>query len=331
MYLLNKSKLWLEFNLLFRAKNWWSTKVPPLLVISYIFLSGQPEKMFYLLIIFFWIITTGCFGYFTNDWADAKADQKIGRNNKVAQLSTKIKFLISLGLIILFFLPWFILPVTWLILCLLTMELLLFIAYSFKPFHLKGRGWLGLIADASYAYVLPALIITLAFSLIGNWPNQPLLFLTTLLSWQVITGLRNALSHQIGHRLEDNLVKVKTFATNLSTSTLQKISQILTIIEIITLFGFLVSVANLFPALPLIYVVFVISRLLIFKPPAPDLANGLLNDFSNEWLGPIILLCLSFNNWQFILLLPIHLILFPYPIIGIKKRIGKILKNESTA
>ncbi len=327
MYLSTTLKIWQEFKLLFRVKNWWSNKVPPLLAIAYLFLLGQPDLIFYLLILFLWIIAFCCFGYFTNDWADISVDKKAGRQNEVAKLSITYKTIAISILTLLFLLPWFWLPTTPIILFLVLGQFLLFIFYSFKPIRLKNRGVLSLIADSLYAYVLPSLSIALSFGLVGVWPASQNIFLVMLVLWQIMTGLRNALGHQIKHRTEDIFVGAKTFASRIKLKNLKTYFNLLTAVEIGSLLAFLLVIKDMFPWLPFIYSIFIITRIFILKPPIEETAEGLVGNFHNEWLAPIILIFLTLNNWPFAIILFIHLVMFPFLLYGFKKRCLRMIKS----
>jgi 4-hydroxybenzoate polyprenyltransferase len=165
------------------------------------------------------VITTIGFaglGYVTNDLSDFKKDALAGKQNSVAQIGRLKIYAILALFIILAIAPWFYLPVDGLSLTLIVVELILFVVYAFPPFRFKEKGILGIITDALYAHVVPGVLASWTFYLVGGKNYKYLLlFMVLLIIWQFFSGVRNIFYHQIKDFDNDVKSGVKTLVTKL--------------------------------------------------------------------------------------------------------------------
>src|SRR5690606_10186891 len=149
-------------------------KLAFLLALAYLcFFNADTEmfSVFYFLILFsFSALGFGILGHVINDVADANHDLKNKKKNILNSLSKKNVLLISLGCLLMAYVPWCFLKVDFVIAVLLITELLLFVLYAIKPFRLKEYRFTGVIVDAMYAYVLPGILIVYATNLFFNKP-----------------------------------------------------------------------------------------------------------------------------------------------------------------
>jgi 4-hydroxybenzoate polyprenyltransferase len=109
-------------------------------------------------------------GYLSNDWGDRAADLRAGKPNLLANLpGWHVAALLALFLCLAIG-PWVLyFPSNAFSLGLLAAEFLLLALYILPPVRLKERGWLGVLADALYAHVNPALLAILTFGLMAVW------------------------------------------------------------------------------------------------------------------------------------------------------------------
>lgn len=155
------------------------------------------------------------FGYLTNDWADMHKDALANKPNALEATSVRQR----VGLLALFLLmiaiPWLVLPFTVTSALFVLIELFLFVSYAFPPLRLKEKGWIGLVADAGYAHVVPVLFAGYTFGAVMPSYNIPVkCLMLTLGIWQAVVGIRNILLHQIQDAEYDRQSGTRTFLFN---------------------------------------------------------------------------------------------------------------------
>lgn len=158
-------------------------------------------------ILFSSFFCVGLFGYFTNDMADMEADRLAGKYNMAARFSgiTRVVLAavaVSAGI---FLLAWYCPPCLWWILA----EALLLLLYAFPPFRLKERGFLGVLADSFYAYVIPVFILLAFVGYFGEVDPACYIFLPAL---YFFLGIKNILRHQLDDLPNDIRSGTRTFA-----------------------------------------------------------------------------------------------------------------------
>jgi hypothetical protein len=99
-----------------------------------------------------------------------------------------------------------------------------FILYSVPPVRLKGRGMLGVVADAAGAHLFPTLTaVLLAFAAIGA-PADPVLFGATA-AWGFAFGVRGILWHQLGDIEADARAAVRTLAGSVEPAAIVRFAE----------------------------------------------------------------------------------------------------------
>lgn len=262
------------------------------------------------------------FGYLTNDLADRTKDQLAGKLNGTANLSTASVLVLVIAFLAIAILPWLYLPVDHISgICILA-ELVLFVIYAFPPFRLKERGIFGVITDALYAHVVPGFLASWTFFLVGGKKYEDFFFFAgTLIIWQLISGMRNILSHHFKDIENDQISGTKTFATQVGKDRVYTLMA----------WGFIpmeVASALAFLALIQVEVGFLFAVLLVFitfawikykhgesETQAKHFTNTFLDQFYIHWFPYIVIFALVFSNFEFWWLLVFHFLLF-HPFMG---------------
>ena len=283
-----------------RSDQWWHHKVPPVTGVAAVALglgAGSPggAAVVDLVLVVASMIGVAAFGHLVNDWADIEADALGGKVNLLSQLDRGARFRIVGGTLVLGLLPWIWLPRRPGALVALAAEVGLLVIYSVPPIRLKGRGWLGALADASYAYAVPFTLVVALF----RPPGGSAVALAVVFSWGLLLGLRGILWHQVLDHDADRVAGVETVARRIGPSATEAlVASVLLPIEIVL--ALVLVVGSAVAWLPWLVGAFVVYRLfqvlLLWVPPIS--LRGLLdrservriigfefvNDFVERWL-----------------------------------------------
>jgi len=325
-----------------RISNWWHYKAAPLMAFIYAkaFINGMtPAELLPSSIIFFIaVVGIASSGHFINDLADINEDGLSGKENFASKMTFNQKMFSSVLLLVLSVAPWFYLKVDVLIVSLLLLQYILYIIYSFKPFRLKNRHFWGVLADALYGHIVPALVVLAVFSYYGINRNlfsllNPFSFI--LVIWLLTKGMRNIMLHQIDDRKKDRHVRVNTFVVKFgSVFSLNLINRLILPLEFLS---FVVLVFMASPTFPIFYafliafIVFTIIKFSLWKvfvlPPRQMRFKFLffLNDYYEDWLPLVMLFYLISVNHYFVFYLIAHLLFFPKTVVNFVKDIKHIL------
>lgn len=304
-----------------RFFTWWNYKLPPLFGVAYFFtlLYDVPFKTAiarYGILLISMIGTAG-FGHYLNDLSDIEADKLAGKSNAAANHS----FIQRTALIILFLLlsllPWFIFLPPGLPHIFIACVLLLFVFYSLPPIRLKDRAFAGVLADMLYAHGIPALIV--AFAVIDKAGEGGVYLVMLVFFWQVMVGLRNIAFHQVEDFEHDKIAGIKTWATQLGVGSVKKIC--LYLFHPFELVAFALMLFFLFRHTLLggtLLLGLIAWRLVIYlffyeKNYLASLRNyfSFVNNSNEEDFPLVMLICLCCVNPWFVLLLVLHVVLFP--------------------
>lgn len=164
---------------------------------------------FFVLLISY--IFIGIAGFLLNDFFDAEPDRIARKNNitlkyKPMYVAIVIFILIISGLALSS-------TISINIVYLLLVQLALLIAYSIKHIRLKERGILGVVTDATYAHLIPEIILLILMNKFSNQFFVPVFFL--LMSFSI--GLRDILIHQLKDYENDKKSNTKTFVSSRPT------------------------------------------------------------------------------------------------------------------
>jgi colanic acid/amylovoran biosynthesis glycosyltransferase len=265
------------------------------------------------------ILGIGCVGHFINDWCDIEADKKAGKENRFGLFPSWRKKAVVGGALILAFLPWLILPFNRFSIVLLVLEFLFLLSYAIPPVRLKERVYLAIIADASYAYAIPAALAAHTFFL-ATETIYDLPFIITVFAWQLLLGSRHFLNHLALDRINDLVSGTHTLATIKGNYWLHlKVRTIILPLELIAFSAFLVKLSQhsilLTIACVALFLIFSSFQLILALVRNYSLflyrfSSSPLDTFYQTILPLISLFFLLSTEPRFIIFLLIHILLF---------------------
>ncbi len=316
---MNKALLFFATKL--RLSNPWKYKAPVLMAVPYLvfLMSGDAghHAFFAVLASVTIIVGVAGLGYLSNDLGDREKDAAIQKDNATNGLGPGSIVLLFLLFLTLAIAPWLYLPFTVQSLYLLLFEFSLFYAYAFRPLRLKERGFPGLMADALYAHLVPALLAAYTFyTFTGKPMSQDVLLLSALGSWQLLLGIRNICFHQLKDYDNDMASGTRTFVTRYGLhKTTALITRIILPLELLGFLAFVAGVSFTFPLFAALMAAYWLYKLCYERKTIPkfsyrDYAYKFLDDLYIQWLPLAILLLLCFRSFQFLPVLLLHGLLF---------------------
>ncbi|MFA4870525.1 MAG: UbiA family prenyltransferase [Pedobacter sp.] len=305
-----------------RSAEWWEYKLPPLLAIGYAtaiktdvdFLKSMPHLLFLLLS----LIIGATYVSIINDITDIKDDLKSGKANRIAAVKPVLRWLLPLICLLVGSICCYILYPDWLSISLYMIPWISFSLYSFPPFRLKNRGIWGVLADASGSHIFTSLLMISSMSFISNKSIDWLWFISTGI-WALCYGVRGILWHQFYDRANDIKAGLNTYGVKIAPKDFKIKEAFIFAIELLAVVTMLYCVHELLPILFLfIYLLVAYTRtyVLKYKPviivsPKSHPYHILMGDFYQVYF-PISLLCTAtINNNYALVILIIHLFLFP--------------------
>lgn len=310
-----------RFSNMFRAKDWWASKAALLMGLVYLYAAwfGIPflHAVWLLSLSFCTVVGFAATGYLCNDFFDRHKDSLAGKYNFVAGKSPVVLVLLLAGSLLLLFVPWLYLPFTKISALLIVLQLLLFVLYSVSPVRLKERGVPGMVTDALYAHTVPALLSYYTFAIAVDMPLQ-LLPVVLLLLWQFTTGLRNILLHQYDDAAHDRVAMVNNLVAHIPTVKLFALFKVLIGLEILfsVLFFSVLAIDNSWFLMAVGVILFFLAMVVIifYNPGFSTFINNRWRYFPNpvfeKWLPLVCLLVSAVNYRPFLLLIPLHLLVF---------------------
>ncbi|ANE53060.1 UbiA family prenyltransferase [Flavisolibacter tropicus] len=304
-----------------RFNEWWSYKTPFILSISYAACIIQHTSISFTTITLFLCSYIGLatYGYLLNDWFDIAADKLAGKHNRLENVSILQFILLSLLSLALSALPYLFLHLSHTVLYLFMLEAILLNLYCIPPVRLKERGWLAVITDTLYGFILPFWIGTLFFL-----EGQPsLLVITSCVAWLAVVGIRNILTHQLHDHNSDIKACISTVVTLKGKRRIKRlIEQFLSPIEVLFL---IVACSALGKPFLFLLPLFIVHALLSYfrelvmirergyQLPADYqfISNIILNEFYQCWIPYFLLTYLCFTDLHFLWAIGIHSFLFP--------------------
>jgi 4-hydroxybenzoate polyprenyltransferase len=211
----------------FRAGDWWLYKLTPPLAIFWATTihSGHPLLPSWAGAAALVAAIAACAAYVSlvNDHFDREDDARSGKRNRLARLSpaaVRLLFALVAGTGLAFLWTWRGTPGaaaaylgSWVV----------FTLYSAPPARLKTRGLPGVLADASGASLLPAVLAALLAARAAGLAPDPL-WLAAVAAWALGWGLRGILWHQLADLESDRLGSVRTFAHRQGARTARRLS-----------------------------------------------------------------------------------------------------------
>jgi hypothetical protein len=254
-----------------------------------------------------------------------------GRHNMVLRRGTVGRAALGLLLLAVSWVPWLYLPAGLVGLALVASEFVLFAAYAIPPLRLKERGIWGLVADALYAHVIGAWVAWLTFSHLCRVP-APLALGLLIGAWNLATGMRHLLHHQLYYAEQDRGAHVPTFvARHGVTRSRRVIERVFLPVEVSCFAVLLVVLGRDLPLVPIGFALHVAWQLLKMKTGWLPLPKGFvrseagrggaklgvlfLSGFYEAWLPLLVLLSLGVREREYLALAVLHLVLFRNPAI----------------
>jgi 4-hydroxybenzoate polyprenyltransferase len=285
-----------EGSRLVRAGDWWDDKIPPLIAIAVLsnLAHGRSTGTGLRDLGLFLVTAIGAaaFGHVVNDLSDIGADRLAGKQNLVGSLSTLTRVGLLAGCLAAALAPWIWLPHLWLAGAFLAAELVLLVAYSVPPVRLKERGVMGVVTDAGYALILPALIALVLFGpATGHLAVTPFVLVAVVAS---LAGVRGIVWHQISDLANDRVSGVDTLVMRTGEGPVLRLMDQLAAVEVGALAVLLVVVCRAVhsPVLGAVCLAYVPWRIfqVRFLGATPGSASrrgptGGLSDFLGYWVS----------------------------------------------
>lgn len=318
-----------------RLSNPWNYKVPLLITFPYLLIlvstQKNPHAFYAILASVLIIVGVAGLGYLSNDLGDKNKDTLIEKQNATSELT-------SVGLVFLFVLffllaivPWAFMPLGKWTFVLLSGQFVLFYVYAFPPFRLKERGIFGVVADACYAHLIPAILASYTFFLYGEKSFQNMYTLLVLLGlWQFVLGLRNILFHQVNDMendmLSDTLTFAMTYGKKRTENLLQKIVLPLEVLLFSVFVAWLSHYMFLLATGIVLYWGFTAIQLKfrIKQLGVRQFAYTFLDDVYIKWVPLFVLLELVFTQPLYFPILIMHVLLFKN---GFKTTLFRLIKK----
>lgn len=321
-----------------RSVEWWEYKLPPLLAIGYatavkadhVFLKSMPHLLFILVS----LIIGAIYVSIINDITDLDDDFASGKSNRIASIKPSIRWVFPTACLLAGSICCYLLSPDWLSVFLYIIPWISFSLYSFRPFRLKNRGILGVLADASGSHIFTSLLMISSISFFTKQSVDWLWFASTGI-WAFCYGIRGILWHQFHDRLNDIKAGVKTFVVKIEPKTFKGNENILFIIELMAITVMLYCIQQLIPfVFLLVYFILALTRTyklrytpVIVIAPQDKFYHIVMADYYQIFF-PISLLCSAILNEPLALLILItHLILFPKKTITALRDLRSLLRR----
>jgi hypothetical protein len=208
---------------LVRFGNWWTHKIPPLLLVVYVELArrhaspGASAVAAGVLVLC--VSCVAAYGHVVNDWTDVGEDTRAGKPNAMRGVPVRRRAALSAGLIVPGFAVLAAFSNAWAARDLLAVNYLWPTLYSLPGVRLKERGVLGVLSDAAGSHVTPTAFAFAAVSLFVPGPANAAV-VTALLLWATVLGVKGILYHMIADRANDETAGVDTFVAAFDVSRL---------------------------------------------------------------------------------------------------------------
>ena len=309
----------------FRIKDWWGSKAALLMGMVYLFtlwFSIPFNKFIWLALLSITTISGfASLGYLFNDLFDIKKDALTSKRNFIAGKSfLPVLFYFFVAFAFLIF-PWKFLPFNFISVLLIAAELLLFLIYAAPPFRLKEKGFAGILTDALYAHALPVALAAYTFALAADKNISTIPFLLLFL-WQMLSGIRNILTHQFEDRQQDAASKTKTFVASFTAAQFYGVVKYCIAFELIACICFFISLSISNQAMAVcVGVIFALTASAIYLFGTGGVQKMLEskwkyfpNNIFEKWIPATILLLLSFTDIRFFALLLLHIAAFNHKV-----------------
>jgi 1,4-dihydroxy-2-naphthoate octaprenyltransferase len=325
------------FGRIVRATQWWDYKLIPMFSIFYATALVQlvPIASIWPAAIALLLAVAPCAAYVSlvNDVTDRADDHRAGKTNRLAGKPGRHMALLlaaPLCVAVVFSIVWRDdLPLITAYLC----AFAAFSLYSVPPFRLKGRGILGVIADASGAHLFPTLVAALlAFRAAGKAVDP--VWIGAAAAWALGCGLRGILWHQLYDQDGDRKAAVQTFVVRHSARSAVRLAAYLALpMESVGLAVLLWRMQTLWPVLLLLlYGAFATLRArmwnVVITIAEPYERYAILGQEYYTLLFPLgILLSSALRHPADWAVLIAHLLVFPTPAVSVALQAYRLMRE----
>lgn len=229
---------------LVRANDWWAYKLAPVLgtaygtaaILNIPLIRLWPSLLFVLIA----LVIGASYASVINNVCDQQEDQISAKSNYFLGRSNLFIALILTACIVPGFIISALLISNPLAFGVYLTNWLIFTAYSLPPMRLKKHGFLGTMADAMGANVLPQMFAVFVVVYDAD-KTLPAIWLLFIAIWSLTSGLRGIFWHQILDFDNDSRAGVYTFAIQTSPQTLENLGKwIIFPAEVVALVGIFV-------------------------------------------------------------------------------------------
>jgi hypothetical protein len=314
---------------LIRADEWWEYKLAPILSAFYatalvlnIAVSSLWESALSLLVA---IVAVAIYASVINDVTDLGGDLAGGKRNVLAgrsrsMIATLIVLTVGAGLLV----AWLWrddAPLLW---CYVA-TWVAFSVYSLPPFRLKGRGAVGVLCDAAGEQLFPTLVaVFLAcrgaqHAVSGAW-------IASVAVWALAYGLRGIVWHQLTDVENDRAAGFRTFV-RLHPRAAPVIATFLVFpLELGGLAAMLWQIGSGWPpAFLVLYALYRVRSARQWQTPVIVVPQPrsfiVLVVFYSDLFPVALLIAASVRNWRVLIVLAVHLLLFPRRVLQLFQRI----------
>jgi len=310
-----------------RSGNWWNSKIPPVFGLAFgaalVYRVSAWETLAYVVSILTTGMCAGAYGHLINDIFDLEADRKAGKKNVLSSFSPWQRWAFVVITIVGGFLPAWVLHFSSISTGLLVAEYALPSIYSIPPFRLKERGWLGVLADASGAHIVPCLFVT---SLMAYAPSatrdfsaasfESMFYPAAAVLWATAVGLKGIIMHELGDLESDLSAGVRTFAAQLDFARIKRGALMLFRIEIALFFLFCLVLSRLAP----LVLLSALGFLLLTRVKVREAPHVFGRDKVGKLLMPLVWTSNPYYETYFAVAMGIHLgirnpALLPIPVL----------------
>ena len=208
---------------LVRFGNWWTHKIPPLLLVVYVELIRRHASLgatvATICVLVFCVSCVAAYGHVVNDWCDIADDQQAGKPNAMRDVRIWQRTALCVGLVVAGFAVLAPFVDAWPARIALAVNYLWPTIYSIPGIRLKERGLLGVLSDAAGSHITPTVFAFADVSLFVPGPANVAVVAAVLL-WATVLGIKGILYHMIADRANDESAGVDTFVATFDVSRL---------------------------------------------------------------------------------------------------------------
>ncbi|MFB5944686.1 UbiA family prenyltransferase [Albibacterium profundi] len=314
----------------FRLSEWWDYKIVPVLAIAYATCIQLDISIFsnisWILFLLVSIIVGAIYVSTINDITDMEDDLRCGKENRMAKIQPKYRFIAPLVCLIVGCFFAYQMSDNLISLILYVLPWIVYSLYSFKPFRLKERGFWGVLADALGAHVFISLLIVSSLSFKNNAPIDWTWF-SLVGGWSLLFGIRGILWHQFYDLENDKKAGTKTFVSTINSENFKKKELLLIFIELTLFLALLLhlSMSILFVFL-LVYIALATLRYRLMSYTPVIVTTPLASPFQILMLDyylvffPLGLLIYGFSiDQSAFIIFGVHIVLFHEKLLAIFK------------